>query len=360
MNYKKNCILLQTAIGDYRQNVLDIIIKTLGDNFEIITGKEYFETSLKTSIKSSCNLKIINNLFFFNRRALWQQQALAPCIKTKVLIMEGNPRIISSWLILFVRKLFFKKTILWMHAWPRSGRNSKSDKIRHLLRKLADTIVVYTETQASDLKQIMPNTKIIAAPNAVISKLDMRSNPSVVPNSFFWCGRLVESKKPMLAINAFIQCMDQLPKDCYLYIAGDGPLKQKIEEIISSNGLESRIILLGHVSDSLRLANYYDNSIASISSGYVGLSITQSFSYGCPMIISRNENHAPEIEAAVENINCQFFETDNISSLSQVLINFYHQKHDWILKRDNIVTNCKNNYCVELMASRLLTAINHE
>lgn len=44
----------------------------------------------------------------------------------------------------------------------------------------------------------------------------------------------------------------------------------------------------------------YANALVSVSPGYVGLSLTQSLSFGVPMLIAIDEAHVPEIDAALD------------------------------------------------------------
>lgn len=45
-----NVVLQQTAIGDYRQNVLCLLVSKLGETFHVYIGREYFYDCLKTKI----------------------------------------------------------------------------------------------------------------------------------------------------------------------------------------------------------------------------------------------------------------------------------------------------------------------
>ena len=146
-----------------------------------------------------------------------------------------------------------------------------------------------------------------------------------------------------------------MPKDTKLLIVGDGPEKKQLERFMLENNLNDRVNLLGHISDYNKLKELYHKSVVSVSSGYVGLSITQSFSFGVPMIISKNEPHSPEIEAAIENFNSLFFETDNIEDLGKRILEFYETDH-WknIEKRKEICNFCKENYSIEKMGKTFL------
>ena len=52
-------------------------------------------------------------------------------------------------------------------------------------------------------------------------------------------------------------------------------------------GIDRDVIFYGHVSEPSELRSVYGASVASLSPGYVGLSVTQSLGFGVPMIVSR-------------------------------------------------------------------------
>ena len=133
--------------------------------------------------------------------------------------------------------------------------------------------------------------------------------------------------------------------------------KAKLDDYINKHKLNERIVLFGHIGDYSKLQTLYNDSIFSLSPGYVGLSITQSFGFGVPMLISRNENHSPEIEAVIEHENALFFETDDVGDFSLKLQKIYASKNEWIAKREQIVDFCKKNYSVEAMAQVFINLI---
>jgi glycosyltransferase involved in cell wall biosynthesis len=108
---------------------------------------------------------------------------------------------------------------------------------------------------------------------------------------------------------------------------------------------------MGHINDFNKLKQLYASSLVSVSPGYVGLSITQSFAFGVPMLISRNENHSPEIEVAKENSNAIFFQTDNQNDFCLKVEEVFKFKKALFKKRKTIANECKKHYTVEQMAT---------
>jgi glycosyltransferase involved in cell wall biosynthesis len=225
------------------------------------------------------------------------------------------------------------------------------------MARLADTVVVYTETQATELRALLPKVRILAAPNALYSAASMGTAfADGPPTNFIYVGRLVTAKKPDLLLQAFLMMRDRLPPESQLIIVGDGPLRPALEVMIVEHDAGESVRVEGHVSDPARLRQLYASCIAAIAPGYVGLSITQSLSFGVPMIYARNEPHAPEIEAAVEGVNSESFQENDAASLGDALVSFWSSRERWLSARQEIARDCASRYSIDLMVERIIEA----
>ncbi|MHA7879522.1 MAG: glycosyltransferase [Saccharospirillum sp.] len=75
------------------------------------------------------------------------------------------------------------------------------------------------------------------------SDLNHRENTTV------FAGRLVEGKKPFTAIEIF-RILLELNLSEKLIIAGDGPLRKRINEFLEKENLQDKVELVGHISQS--------------------------------------------------------------------------------------------------------------
>lgn len=351
----KKLIILQSITPDYRKLFFETIEASLKDNFILYSGDSYFEGSLNDD-ESIKKIKV-KNYFLFNK-FLIQSHSINLIFEKGTLVLEMNPRIITNWIILIFRKLLKKETVLWGHAWPRNGKESKSDFVRNLMRKLGSKIIVYTNQQKEELILKMPNKVVLSAPNALISSDKMLTNLDTSNiNNIIYVGRLTKLKKTLLLIKAFHNVKNNLPKECNLIILGSGDEAKTLNDFISKNILQDRVHIMGHVSSYNDLKEQYLSSLVSVSPGYVGLSITQSFGFGVPMVISKNENHSPEIEAFTEGSNGVFFETDNENDLGNKLLEIFNDKESWVAQRNLILKSCKENYSIQAMANTFIKLI---
>jgi acetyltransferase-like isoleucine patch superfamily enzyme/glycosyltransferase involved in cell wall biosynthesis len=354
MAKKHRLALIQTAIGDYRQSVLEELKSSPDVDFQVYAGSVYFDGTTFTRVDVE-DLHHVTNHFLLGRRLLWQQGHWRGLLSADTALIEYNPRILSNWVLLALRKALGRRNAVWGHAWPRAGRDAKTLPARAWMAKLTDCIVVYTESQRDELAEVLPGKPIIAAPNALYRAYQMKTAHSdSPPRDFIYVGRLVEAKKPDLMIKAFAKALPNLPPESKLIIVGDGPIRAKLEQ--EGSALGGRVEFKGHINDWTILKDLYSRSIASISPGYVGLSITQSFSFGVPMIIAQDEPHAPEIEAAVPGENCLMFKEDDPGSLADSMVSMWEDYDLWAARRDSITEDCRRRYSVEVMAQGLLAS----
>ena len=345
----RKLVIIHTVTPDYRTVFFKNIYNSLQGRFELYSGDSYFEPTV-TSHKT-IKRKRVKNIFLFNRKLLFQKGIWHLVFINDVIVLELNPRIISNWIFLFVRWVFNKQTYSWGHAWGRKGINSRTDFLRSFMRKLSDGVIVYTNKQKTELQNKMPQKKIISAPNSLFSRSDMiLSEDEGIREDIISVCRLVPTKKILFLVKSFMKGIEKLPINTNLIIVGDGDEKGKIEKFVNDHRLTDRVKLLGHISDYNQLKELYSKAYFSVSSGYIGLSVTQSFGFGVPMLVSKDENHSPEIEAVIAGKNAVFFKTDDEEDFIRKIVKVFEECNYWNKERKNILELCKENYSSEAMA----------
>jgi glycosyltransferase involved in cell wall biosynthesis len=345
--------LLQTAIDAYRQEVVDLLYEVLGERLCVLTGEEYFDRTVRTRVRLAGRNRVVSNHFVFGRKLVWQRGVIADAVQADVLIAELNPRALSTWCALLLRRLLRRPTVLWGHAWPRRGADARSDMLRGLMRGCADVLVVYTQTEQRDLLRRYPYKRVVAAPNALYRasrSREIRETTTAGLTRFVFVGRLVSTKKPELALRAFASA--RLGDGVRLGFVGDGPLEGRLRDDAVELGVAAKVDMLGHVADEKRLAELYSGAIASLSPGYVGLSLIQSVWFGVPMLIARQEPHSPEIEAATGD-NSLFLPSDDVGAWADGLRQMVEQRPRWARNRPGIAMAARRDYSVERMVSSL-------
>ncbi len=359
MHKRRAVVLQQVAIADYRQKFLDLLAQSLGGRLCVLAGKEYFEPSTRTAVVLPGCLSIVKNYFMLGRRFVFQPAVVAPCVRAHVAVLELNPRSLTTWLVLLVRRILRRKTILWGHAWPRAGADSPSDNVRNLMRTLGNVIVVYTESQRRELESRMPGKAIVAAPNSIYLAEEMRPVATQGERRhFLYVGRLVSQKKVDLLVRAFAKFKSRSPEcNNRLIVVGDGPEKSQLMALCRQLRVSGDVDFMGHVASIDALRSIYETALVSVSPGGVGLSLTQSLGFGVPMIVADREPHGPEFEAVLHGTNALLFSANDADALCDGMLRVVNDSVDWISRAASISAHCRRSYSANAMADRMVAAI---
>ena len=351
-------LLVQTAAPDYRSTVLKILTSNTEVRIAVCAGDDYFDPTVRTAV-DDVTIQRLRNRFLFGRRLLWQGGFGLRVLRVPVVVAELNPRILSTWVILATRRALGRPTILWGHAWPRRGQHSRTDGVRQLQRSLASALIVYTRTEAHALQARTKRVAIFVAPNAISGRGEITPVFSEADPSQLLCtGRLVPAKKPLLLLEAFASACIESDFHATLVYVGDGPLRGTLEDRVDELSISDRVRFLGHVPPA-KLSQVFESAFATVSPGYVGLSLTQSLAYGVPMLIASDEPHSPEIEAAMDGENALFFRSDSARALAEVILRVWRERTAWRMRSPQIASRCNEEYSAEAMARGVLSAIGH-
>lgn len=348
--------LLQSVIPDYRLGFFKLLIQRYPVLY-FVAGEEDFGTLKSVSMDTFCYTRV-SNIFFAKKRFLWQAGALAYSSTVDLLICNHNPRILSTLIAVLVRGILRKPSIAWNHISMDSGPRGS---FFWLYSMMFDGLVCYTQSQALVAKQKLKGKLVTFAPNACMSKADCFSVEISAESvtDFLFVGRLVSAKKPRLALDAFSIAINHLPANVRLVFIGHGPERDTLEACVASSPiLQGRVVFLGHVGDVGQLRQHYAKAVSALSPGYVGLSATQAFSFGCPMLIAEGEPHSPEIEACIDGFNSYFFESSSSSALATSMIRVWDERSRWLANRENLCAWTRSRYSFEAMADNFGKAIN--
>jgi glycosyltransferase involved in cell wall biosynthesis len=348
-------LLVQTAMPYYRQAFVAELQRRLGGRATIMMGEDHFDGTSRAGVVGRSVRIGPRNRFLADRRLLWQRDVVRASLGPDVVVHELNPRVLSTWCTLLARRALGRPTVLWGHAWGRGGPAGRTEPLRHAMRMLADALIVYTAAQRRELGPRLPGKLVVAAPNALYHEDDMRPTGGAAAG-LLWVGRLVAEKKPDLAVRGFHAALDRLPVDCRLWMVGAGPAERRVRDLVEELGLGERVSLVGEVSDLGRLRTLFDDAVASISTGYVGLNMIQSHSFGVPMVYADAEPHAPEIDVA-NGRNSRPFRSDDVHDLADVIVETVGAADLWRARRGEIAAGCRRHHSVEAMVDGFLDAV---
>lgn len=355
---KLSVALQQPIIADYRMGLFRLLREKWGADFHIYAGDADFGGSPVSTPEAWRYFERVQNVYLLGQRFLWQIGCFKHLLEADVAILNANMRIVSNWVILLIRRLLGRPTIVWGHV---EGQSRVAGRFRKCFLRLSNGFIAYTKSQANLLSARYPWLSTWVAANACISASDcvVADSQDQSHDSFLYVGRLVSRKKVSLLLEGYLIAKRRvlISERTRLVFVGDGEERELLEEQVASAGVQDRVYFAGHVSEIDELRAFYGRAICSVSPGYVGLSATQSFSFGVPMLVARDEFHSPEIEACRDGFNAYFFDSDSPEGLAEMLSRLEQGREACLDRRYEISAWTKKNYSFEAMRDAFIEAV---
>ena len=264
----------------------------------------------------------------------------------KKYVLTGDILCVSNWLILIFARLLGKQVYLWTHGWYGDETKAKA-----LLKKfffgLSSGLFLYGDYA----KKLMISAGFRQDKLHVIyNSLDYdkqlavreRVKPTSVYQDYFgndnpvliFTGRINKSKK----IEQIIEAHQLLSKEINVFLLGDGPEIESLKTKVKNLRLDKNYWFYGACYDEDIIGEFFYNATVCVSPGNIGLTAMHSAMYGCPVITHSDfSKQMPEFEIIQKTITGNFFEYDNVVSLSET-IQLWLDKHP--VKDDVLRTKC--------------------
>ncbi len=318
------------------------------DKFTGYTHKPYSWAYKKYQLRG----KLASDIYARSSFPLAQRKALIGKLNSiDADIIIGVHAFLSIKLATVRKKLRAKKVIGWMHnSYKAFFENNPAYleglklHFKYQMDKL-DGVVVLTNTDATLFKEKLGlETTVIYNPLTLIpgNRCDVNAK------KFLAVGRMSPKHKGFdILIKAF-SLFAKENKDWTLDIVGEGPERNKLQNLIDNNNLQKRITMHPFTSD---IQSYYSAaSVYVLSSRWEGfpLVIMEALAHGLPIIAS----DIPVCKEFLgDNKFCLFFESENVKSLCDALLKIAKDNHIKHL-RDLSLSFSKDNNTINSIAKQ--------
>lgn len=339
-------LIVQTCVPHYRVPLFDLIADRVGDGLRVVAGDRYFDATVKTASQGKPWYLACRNHFLAGAKLLWQQGL--PRLKgVEHLVVEGNPRALSSWLYLLRARRFGIKTAVWSHAFGRG--QTRLGLQRKLLYALADGIVCYSSDGAQKLASEFPGKEILVAGNSNLLVRDCRSieGRAEERNCVLFLGRLVAEKRVDLLLDA-LRILQSRGHRIGARFIGDGPEKAAAEEFVDRHQLED-VKFLGYIKSPDEIREAASCCFGSVCPGTAGLALTHAQSIGLPFIFCSEEDNGPETEIAELGFNCLSFDLGSAESLAKAVCEMFSERDRWLSRSGVYSRGVATEYTIEAM-----------
>lgn len=285
----------QRVLPSYRIPFFDALAAECSQGLHLIAGQPRPEESIdsqvmpaRASFTRTVNIHLLSGKLYF----CWQK-GLIPWLersKPEVLIMEANPRYLSSYGAIRWMKSRGKAALGWGLGSPAGtgGWSSLRKDWRQNFIRQFDGLITYSHRGAEEYAKLgFPPEKIFTAPNAAVSR-PVQAPPNR-PNQFIadravilFVGRLQARKR----VDELIRACTALPEELQpiLWVVGDGPMRLELEALAKEVYPRARFFGAMHGSE---LERQFTRADLFVLPGTGGLAVQQAMSFGLPVIVGQ-------------------------------------------------------------------------
>lgn len=347
-------MLFLAVLPKYRSECIRLVREELGPSLGIFVSPAHLDTSVRTGVPDEFynEIKIYR---LFRGRAFLQWGGMRAAIAAETTVVDLNPRSISAWLILLLRRSMGRRTLVWGHIHPQAGAASTTAGVRANMRRLASGTISYTYRDAEKARADLSDQKVWTAPNSLYlrNQIFPAENQSDSRSDVLYVGRFALAKKVDLLVRGFALAAQSEPR-LKLTLVGGGRQEAELRQLVSAFGLQDRVEFPGWIDDLALLRPYYKAAFCTASPGFAGLGLTQSLGFGVPMVVANAEPHSPEIE--LEDCGgVSYFDSDSAEDLATAILSRWNERGR--LPDSDVSLFVKVNYSAESMADGLLAAL---
>lgn len=347
-----NVILVQLCVPTYRLPLFSELAQLIANRaaatkFEIVHGASHAGGSPKTdpAVSELAIYKPTNNYWLGSivAQRLPLRVVLADCV-----VVEGNPRIASNWVVLALRRLSGRRTVVWGHKDGHSG--GLLGRMRRIMFNLADMKLFYMREECDPVKG---GESYVS--NSLYHRSELSEQPATRPAEaspqVLYVGRLVPDKEPEVIIEA-LSILHSQGHPVRLVIVGEGTERGTLSDLIARLTLEDHVDFAGEIYDARRLRQLYEQSVASVTGGYVGLGIIQSLGFATPHLYRRSSRHSPEI--ALSRLSCSL-EWRTAEELAAAILAVIRDPTQFRVA--DALNYVRDHHCIELAAENLYESL---
>ena len=335
------CIIYNFA-QKYREGIFRQLEQTyrchwcFGQNDTDIRG---MELSSLADVQMLRNHKLVGEWY-------WQSGAIGQLSRHRQILMLGELFCVSTWLMLLLRRLFFRRNriYLWSHGWY--GRETFSKRIlKRWFFSMADGVALYgrhaqevARSQGYHKDNLCVIHNSLDYDHQLTLRRQLEADPTITSpyvqhfgNSdptLLFVGRLTPVKRLDMLIEA-VGRLAHSDHPCNLVLVGDGSEHQRLVDLVNGLGVCDRVWFYGACYDEQENARLIYQADLCVAPGNVGLTAMHAMVYGTPVLTHDNFSYQmPEFEAIRPNQTGAFFRQGDVASLTEAILSWFAVQAD--------------------------------
>jgi glycosyltransferase involved in cell wall biosynthesis len=263
----------------------------------------------------------------------WQKGIVRRAISREFDAVVLGPATLSltTWAILFGRRLMGRKTYLWGQC-GRQGERTAKRYLQEVMNRVAHGLLVYGETEAAAATDLGSSPRKIHIVNnathhnaqyitpelgrEIYQRLQQRAREAIDDRRLVltFVGRLTEAKKLPVLLEAARRLQLQY-EHLQVRVIGGGSAEEQLRREYSDPFVEFR----GWIYDNEKLNEVLEESTLIASPYHMGLLAVDALRIGVPVLVPDNPQNGSEVESLTVEVNSiRFTPGDSVAIVDAV------------------------------------------
>ncbi|WP_347255931.1 glycosyltransferase [Brachymonas denitrificans] len=251
------------------------------------------------------------------------------------IVFNANPRGLTQLWAMLVHRIQGKQFTAWGMFHRIGGPRLVSTLFFCLVGRLAERCLTYTRTGASNLVSLgVPKHKIGIVGTAIDERIPLAERSARTAEELaafrreqdlegkhivLQVVRLSRYKRPELLIHA-AEFLLQQRKDLLFVLIGNGEMREELEQMVVSRGLQDAFRFLGAIYDEAALSRWYLSASVFVVPTCIGLSAHHAMSYGVPVVTDDSlDSQASEFSILTHGLNCLTYQEGDPKDLATAI-----------------------------------------
>lgn len=321
----KKIIIVSPSFPHYREGLIKQLLSSEDVKYYFAGGHGNNSSIKPFNFDNSDRYLFLKNIWF-GKYFVFQIGLLRYIknIKPDVLVFTGDWKILSTWLYLIFCRFLKIQTYFWSHGLL-DDKKSLNSFIKFLFFKcFSSGGFLYSNGAKEILKRRKFKGKLVVVYNSLnynLQKLIAEKSNNVPSHPFshlqrylIFIGRITADRQLDLLVDALSIIED---KSIKVLLIGTGNYLNELKDNIDKRGLNSQFIFVGALYEESEIYAYFQNALACVFPGSIGLSMVHSFTYGVPVITHNNlALQKPECEALIDGVNGYYYKYNSSTDLA--------------------------------------------
>lgn len=248
----------------------------------------------------------------------------AICGRYDAIVLQGDHRNISNWVVLIWGRLVGTPVLLWSHGWYRKDATLRRWVKRAFFGMSGMTMLYSQRGRDLGIQQGYPADRLVvvgnslAPPGAAAVALHSERKLGAQGIRLISVARLTRDRELEDLLEA-MRLIAQQGQRVHLDLVGDGEAGDALREIAQRNGLN--VAFHGAVFSGTELAQMYGRADLCVVTGRAGLSVAQALFHGVPVIVHDDfEFQMPEADVIVVGETGELYKRRDPKDLASVIL----------------------------------------